>query len=183
MALYYIAIVAPETINRQVLEWKHYMLEHFKCKAALRSPAHITLIPPFNMTQAQEKEVADVLGPFAEHQPSFPVQLKGFGSFAPKVIYVDVQPNIAMEQSRRHLEEVLLEGGRFSVKREERAFHPHVTLANRDLEKKDFPGAWAFFRNRKYEASFRANALSLLRLAKDGWEIAADFPFMRSISG
>lgn len=177
MALYFIAIVAPETINRQVLEWKHYMQERFHCKAALRSPAHITLIPPFSMQQGREKEMADALRAFAGHQPSFAVQLQGFSSFAPRVIYVDVQPNPRLQRLKKDIGDFLIQWNRFPIKKEERPFHPHVTIANRDLQKEHFPEAWAHFRDQLYEVSFEASAISLLRYETNRWEIAASFAF------
>src|SRR4051794_35260020 len=91
--LYFIAIVTPDTINQQVLEWKNYMLQQFNCKAALKSPAHITLIPPFHMPDAAQQPMKDALQAFAGlHQP-FAVQLTNFAAFQPRVIYVHVQPN------------------------------------------------------------------------------------------
>ena len=96
--LYFIAIVTPDAINQQVLEWKNYMLQRFSCKVALKSPAHITLIPPFNMPHQAQKEMQELLQPFAARHQSFPVQLKNFAAFAPRVIYVDVLPNAHLDR-------------------------------------------------------------------------------------
>ncbi len=57
MEMYFIALVAPEDINQQLLKWKIWMLEKYQCEAALRSPAHITLIPPFWMKPELEKDL------------------------------------------------------------------------------------------------------------------------------
>ena len=46
MNMYFIALVASDEINQQVLKWKLMMKEKYKCEVALKSPAHITLIPP-----------------------------------------------------------------------------------------------------------------------------------------
>jgi len=175
--LYFIAIVTPETINQQVLEWKRYMLEQFHCKVALKSPAHITLIPPFGMAHTAQPELQELLEPFAAQQQSFIIRLKNFAAFKPKVIYADVLPNPLLSALQTGLEATLLQSGRFPVKKEDRPFHPHITIANRDLEKEDFPAAWQHFQQLAYEASFTANVITLLKHNEHKWEIAATFPF------
>ena len=174
--LHFIAIVAPEDINRKVTEWKNYMRDHFKCKVALKSPAHITLIAPFDMPDNLQAEMQELLLPFAARQQGFPIQLKNFAAFKPRVIYVDALPGERLNELRTALETILLQSNRFPIKKEERPFHPHVTIANRDLRKKDFPLAWQHFQLINYEASFMANAIALLRHNGQVWEIAHSFP-------
>lgn len=172
---YFIAIVAPEEINQQVLEWKQYMLQHFNCKVALKSPAHITLIPPFIMPDTMQHELEEVLLKFAQEQPSFPIQLNNFAAFKPRVLYVHVQPNNQLNDLQARLETYLLHID-FPIKKEDRPFHPHVTIANRDLQKDDFPRAWQYFQQLSYEVTFTANTISLLRHNGQIWEVANSFP-------
>jgi len=174
--LHFIAIVAPEDINSKVLEWKYYMRDHFKCKVALKSPAHITLISPFGMPDGLQAELQELLLPFAARQQGFPIQLKNFAAFKPRVIYVDVLPSEPLNELRTALEAALLQSNRFPIKKEERSFHPHVTIANRDLRKEDFPLAWQHFQQITYEASFMASAIALMRHNGHIWEIAHSFP-------
>jgi 2'-5' RNA ligase len=177
--LHFIAIVTPENINQQVLEWKNYMLQQFNCKAALKSPAHITLIPPFQMPDADQQNMKEVLRAFTGLQQPVIVQLNNFAAFDPRVIYVHVQPNSALNALQASLAAVLLKDGRFPVKKEERPYHPHVTIANRDLAKEDFPGAWRHFEALAYEATFTADAIALLRHNGQVWNIAASYPLGR----
>jgi 2'-5' RNA ligase len=175
--LYFIAIVTPETINQQVLEWKNYMLQRFHCKVALKSPAHITLIPPFEMRDSVQPEMKEQLQSFAAGRQPFPIHLKNFAAFEPRVIYVDVPPNARLTELKTTLETTLLQSRRFPIKKEDRPFHPHVTIANRDLKKQDFPLAWQYFQQITYAVHFPANAITLLRLNNQSWEIAGTFPF------
>ena len=64
MSLYFIAILAPKKIDKEVSEWKQYMKEQYGCKVAQRSPAHITLIPPFNMKEEIENLMASAMNEF-----------------------------------------------------------------------------------------------------------------------
>lgn len=173
--LFFIALVAPNDVNRQVKEWKLYMRDRFQCKVALKSPAHITLIPPFQMPEGDEPAMIELLQPFAASRPSFPIHLKNFAAFKPRVIYVNVLPGDALNELKAALETTILQSNRFAIKQEERPFHPHVTIANRDLHKEDFPEAWRHFQQINYEAAFTADAISLLRHNGQTWEIAGSF--------
>jgi 2'-5' RNA ligase len=64
----------------------------------------------------------------------------------------------------------------FSFKKEQRAFHPHITIANRDLAKSDFRKAWEYFNGLEFQKQFTTSAISLLRHNNKEWEIAASFP-------
>jgi 2'-5' RNA ligase len=178
MTRYFIAIVTPEQINQQVLEWKQYMLQHFNCKVALRSPAHITLIPPFIMPDDLQPQLEEQLQLFAAVQQSFAIQLKNFAAFKPRVLYVHVQPNPLLTDLQASLEAFLLQHKHFPIIKEERPFHPHVTIANHDLQKEDFPVAWQYFQQMPYEVSFPADTISLLRHNGQIWEVVNSFPLV-----
>lgn len=176
--LYFIAIVAPVHIDKQVLVWKKYMEQHYGCKVAQRSPAHITLVPPFSMSKESEAALAAQLQEFSRSKSSFDIHLKNFDSFKPRVIFVHVEPSPRLLQIKTALEEYLLPFKDLPIKKEERPFHPHITLANRDLPKKDFGKAWAYFEGLSFEAVFRADNISLLRHNNTNWEIAAGLPLL-----
>ena len=115
--LYFIAIVAPGHINEQVSIWKKYMEQQYGCKVALRSSAHITLVPPFNMSSEKEAALSEQLSLFCRGEKSFSIQLHHFDSFAPKVIFVHVQPGPPLLQIKRRLDEYLLPLKDFSFKK------------------------------------------------------------------
>lgn len=173
--LYFIAIVAPNDINQQVLVWKKYMEQHYGCKVALRSPAHITLVPPFTMSTEKEAALTGYLQQFSNSKSSFDIRLKNFDNFKPSVIFLHVEPDDLLLQLKLDLENYLLALKDFPIKKEDRPFHPHITIANRDLHKKDFPKAWAYFQTLSFEAGFMADNISLLRHNNKEWEIASSF--------
>src|SRR3981081_1230521 len=162
MEMYFIGMVAPEEINQQVLKWKNLMKEKFECTVALRSPAHITLIPPFWMKAELEDELIETIDKFSEHRNQFMIQLKSFSCFKPSVLFLEVIKNEQLALLRTDLEDFLLGQGKFPLKKETRSFHPHVTIATRDLYKKAFLEAWEIFKNKKYKAEWQAKGVSIL---------------------
>lgn len=174
--MYFLAAVAPAHINEQVLKWKHYMRDHYRCTVALRSPAHITLIPPFWMNAALEDELVKDVNAFAAQHRSFDIHLRNFDAFKPKVIFVGIEKNEALARLKLALEEYLLD--KYPIKKETRPFHPHLTIANRDLMKKDFTPAFAHFKNIDYEAKFPAAAISLLRHNGTEWDVIKELDLL-----
>ncbi len=168
--MYFIAVLTSDEINQQVLAYKNYMLEKFGCKVALRSPAHVTLIPPFNMANEREDELLKALSFFWSEQQEFSVQLKDFNAFKPRVIFIDVLLNEQLAMVKRRLEHFLYQLA-FPIIKETRPFHPHVTIANRDLSKYDFPKAWEHFQHLNYENEFVVKGISLLRSEAAGWKV------------
>src|SRR5215831_16637642 len=141
-SMYFIALVAPKEINEYIFKWKQFMKERFGCLVALRSPAHVTLIPPFWMKQEIENKLKDSIENFSHQQTSFELNLKNFSAFKPRVIYVDVKPNEELKKLHFGLYEYVKTADLFPIEKEERPFHPHITIATRDLSKKSFYEAW-----------------------------------------
>jgi len=169
--MYYIAIVAPEVINQEILKWKNYFKDHFECSVALKSPAHITLIPPFWMEEGLEKDLMSSIKEFSVTKNKFEITLKDFAAFKPKVIFVDVVKNEILNDLYQSFTDYIFSENKFPIKKDDRAFHPHVTLATRDLYKKAFQEAWEIFSKKKYEATWPVNSISLLRHNKKNWDV------------
>lgn len=171
MNMYFVAIVAPKEINQQVLKWKTYFKDHFECAVALRSPAHITIIPPFWMNEELENDLINSIREFSIAKTGFGITLKDFGAFKPKVVFVDVVKNKILDGLYQSFAEFIFSQHKFPIKKEYRPFDPHVTLATRDLYKKAFQEAWEFFSKKKYEAFWIVNGISLLRHNKKNWDV------------
>ena len=175
MPLYFIGIVAPVEIISRVMEWKNYMLQHFNCRVALRSPAHITLIPPFNLDKSEETLLtSDILG-FASGRQPFQVRMRNFSSFPPRVIFAGVETSKELKNLQKDVEEYLVNKN-YPLKRSTRPFHPHVTIANRDLRKEDYQKAFNYFKSITFDAAFTATHLDLMISKPEGWVTSAHIP-------
>src|SRR5215204_6183709 len=93
MNMYFVALVAPDEINLQVLKWKNFFKEKYGCTVALKSPAHITLVPPFWMEEELENALISSIIKFSTAKSKFEIVLKDFAAFKPRVIYVDMLKN------------------------------------------------------------------------------------------
>ncbi|MGV3528466.1 MAG: 2'-5' RNA ligase family protein [Flavisolibacter sp.] len=176
MKMYYIAVVLPGELNAVIIKHKELMLERFQAKVGLKSPAHITIIPPFWMEPAREPSLISDVNHVADEIVPFEIQTKNFNCFKPRTIYVDVQHSPPLKALKETAEEFFT-AGEYKIKREERPFRPHITIATRDLAKHHFAEAWAIFENKKFEKEFTADSLSLLRHNGKTWDVINKSPF------
>jgi 2'-5' RNA ligase len=169
--MYFIAIVAPEEINQQVLKWKNYFKDRYECSVALKSPAHITITPPFWMNEHLENDLINSIREFSVTKTKFGITLQDFAAFKPKVIFADIVKSEVLNDLYQSFSDFIISQNKFPIKKEDRHFHPHVTLATRDLHKKAFQEAWEIFSKKKYEALWIVNGISLLRHNKKNWDV------------
>jgi 2'-5' RNA ligase len=82
-----------------------------------------------------------------------------------------VQHSDALDALKQNLEQVLTASREYGIKKENRPFHPHVTLATRDLEKSDFFEAWQHFKDMPHQESWEVQGISILRHNGRSWDV------------
>lgn len=147
------------------------MRDQYGCLAALRSPAHITIIPPDWFDEEKEAALKQAIDQFSEQEPPVEIQISNFAAFAPRVIYADILPNEQLRSLQARFQQMIIDKKLFPVKSGGHPFHPHITIATRDLHKKAFHEAWEAFKEKKYSASWIAKELSLLKHNGKNWEV------------
>jgi len=170
MRMYFIAIVLPGELNKKVLRWKNFMHEKFGCNVALKSPAHITLIAPFWMHEDSEQRLTADIDDISSYARPFTIATKNFSAFKVRTIYIDVAENEKLKSLKSAIDK-FFSGAGYKIKPETRPFHPHITIATRDLHKKDFYEAWTLFDTKKFIAEWKATTLSVLRHNSKTWEV------------
>lgn len=176
--LYFIAVIPPEPVYSEVLEFKRSMAGKFNASHSLKTPPHITMYKPFKWEKGREEDLAISLEDFAGEQLSVEMEVNGFGCFAPGVIFVKPIINERLEQMFKDLIEFLkYELDIYDPKFAGRSFNPHMTIAHRDLDKRVFPEAWSDFKTKEYSRSFRFEKLTLLKHNGKSWDTNEDFRF------
>ena len=175
---YFLADIPPEPILSEVGNIKAHFRDQYNCKAPLRSPAHITLHMPFLFKQKKESKMIDTLVQASKNYKSFNIQLEDFGAYPPRVIFVNVNPNLQLMEMQKDLEGVAKrELHLFNANRLDYPYSPHMTVAFRDLKKDFFTAAWKEFEPRHYSQTFEVNAFYLLKHNGKEWEIYKRFDF------
>jgi 2'-5' RNA ligase len=173
--LYFIAIIPPEEISAEVIVFKEDIANRFESKAALKVVPHITLKTPFKLPISEHEKLREWFKNMYVTAHSFSLELKDFGSFPKQlapVIFIQpvANPSLHLLQKdilwsfKDHFPEVEL------IKFETN-YHPHMTVAYRDLHPDQFKKAWGEYKEKKYSVTFDVKDFHLLQHDGKKWNI------------
>jgi 2'-5' RNA ligase len=176
---YFLAIFLPQPYLDEVEQIKQQLHYHFGLKGAMRSPSHITLHMPFEL---QNKNEPVLINSLKKIKFDVPIEIKsnGFSAFDQRVIFIDIQLNEALISFQKLIVKHLATN--FNLENEignARGFHPHITVAFRDLKKKQFKEVKSFLTSFNSNLEFIAINFSILKL-NENWQILESFPLSSS---
>jgi 2'-5' RNA ligase len=176
---YFVAIILRDQALAQAEDVKRQLFDKFGVKGALRSPAHITLHRPFEWNEEKEPLLREKLRSFKADGP-LDIKLEGCDAFSKRVIFFAVQADERLSQLHHSFKSFARRELRLLNEWEdERGFHPHVTVAFRDLKTKNFQQVWDFVKTIEFSHKMRVSGFSLLRLEQK-WEELEYFDFSDS---
>jgi len=175
---YLIALIPPSPLVEEIQLLKNYFKESYQSKASLNSPPHITLHMPFEWKDTKEEILSAALRKFVSGKIRFELQLQNFSCFAPRVIYLNVLESEPLRTLQSSLHTYCkTELNLFHARYRDLPFHPHITLAFRDLKKEQFEKACAEFKEKKFAGNFVVDKISLLKHDGKVWNPHAEFDF------
>lgn len=169
-SLFLWAILPPDELSERIDAWRRECAERFSVSRALRLPVHLTLYPPFYAEESEMlKQFSEIDELCSAHYP-FSIALKNFGFFEKKnpVVFIDVVMNSALEAIQRELKHLM--DGFLQSAGDDRKYHPHITLAYRDLASEKMKEVKDFFSEKEFSAVFVTDQICLLRNEGKGWE-------------
>lgn len=171
-SLYFIAIVPPADTLERIHQLKLEVIEKFGSKHAMNAPAHITLHMPFRWRDKRMEELTEAMRFINEGIVPFKVELKDFGFFEPRVVYVDVMPNAALIDLQRKVQSTVRTHLKLvNTNYKDQVFHPHMTIAFRDLKKPQFFEAKAYFEEQSFSSQFQVEEVKLLKHDGGRWQV------------
>ncbi|HEX2608793.1 MAG TPA: 2'-5' RNA ligase family protein [Flavisolibacter sp.] len=171
VTLYFIAVVLPEELNQKMLLLKQQLFDRYGCRVGLKSPAHITLQPPFRMDTSLEPLLINSLDSVSEEQETFELTLNGFSAFRPRTLFAAILPEPALTALKLRVDAYFKARTQLPVKIDTRPFHPHITVATRDLTKAAFYEVWPEFEQKEWSDRWEVTGLSLLRHNQKNWDV------------
>jgi 2'-5' RNA ligase len=178
--LYFFALVPPEEIQASVTEIKKDFRDRFKAGHALKSPPHITLIPPFEYLFSNEDRLITYLELFASEESSFLQVLENFGTFSPKVFYIRVlKSEFLLDMYKRFRKFMEINLGLRDKSYSPGKFKPHMTVAFRDLSPENFYLAKTAYSEKQISFRFLVQSICLLRHNGQHWDIVYEAVFKR----
>lgn len=175
--LYFIAIIPPDAVCEEVTAFREDFAQNYNSSKALRVVPHITLKAPFKVDSVQHDKLMDWFKHIPVSIHPFQIELKDFGSFDNRnnpVIFVNPVVNDSLEELQKNViaafENTYPD---IPVSFIEKNFHPHMTIAYRDLEREQYEKAWEIYKGKSYKAYFECNSFFLLQHDTKQWNVIA----------
>lgn len=176
---YFIAIVPPEPLLSEIQQIKQHISDHYDTKGALRSPGHITLHMPFSWDEEKEDRLVAGLSEFQFASP-FTIYLSNYSCFEPRVVFINVRENEILQVFQQSLvKHVMKKFQLFNQSDDMRGFHPHVTVAFRDLKKPVFYKLWEQYQKETFAGEFSCSSFCLLKHNDQRWGKYLEFDFLK----
>jgi 2'-5' RNA ligase len=168
-SMYYVALLCPLEIDEQLDNYKTFMKVNYGCEMAAKSPAHVTLVNPFFLSEGKHIDLLEKLEAFDSIVTDVDIVVEGFNHFDNRVIFADVHSNENLTALQEQLENYLRNTGFPFIREAKKPFHPHVTIATRDIKPEDFDAAWANFEGKTFQGSFSTNSIHVMKLVEEKW--------------
>ena len=178
-SLYFIALLPHKQLAERITGIKSDFARNYGAFKALKVLPHITLQNPVMRSPDAEVEIHLRLQEFFEKYPPFEVELNGFSCFdnaKSKVIFVDVVKNEPLNLMHKELVSFLQSELKFTPRESPYAFHPHITIAYRDLTSETFYKAWDYYKSQPFKGNFKVHTAYLLKHDYRQWQVLSMFP-------
>ncbi len=173
-ALYFVAVTPNQELCDIINEIKQDFVARFNSKHSLKSPPHITLQMPFQFDESKEGSIIKTLKNINEGLKTQTIQIDGFGEFHQRVIYLSILQNDGLWNLWKNVTNTLHSELGINNSYRNQGFHPHITVAFRDLKKSEFHRAWAEYKTKEFKAEFSISKLAILKHVTGRWEILAE---------
>ena len=172
---YFIAIVPSDFLLSEIEDIKKYISKKYDSRGALQSPAHITLHMPFSFEK--EDKLLTCIEAF-KFGSGFSIQLNGFDCFEPRVVFIDTVKNDSLFLLQKELVQHIKKNlGIFNQSDDLKGFHPHITIAFRDLKKQTFYKVWEEYKTLSFSSQFSCNDIAVFKKENRDWKIYKRFNF------
>ncbi|WP_207423668.1 2'-5' RNA ligase family protein [Desertivirga brevis] len=176
MPLYLTAILLPSPLSEEIDDIRKEISSKYNVYAALKPPVHITLYRPLSIPLTTEKNLIQLLKPVAFMHNSFEQKLQNFDSFNNKTLFVHCVKQPILNNLQKDISAVFHKNKLDpDENKSNSSFHPHITIAFRDVTPEIFIPLWAEYKNRKLKRSFTIDRFTLLRHDGKKWQALEEF--------
>lgn len=169
MQKYFLAIVPEGAIQDNCTEIKNEIRDQFNVKYALKSPAHVTLKMPFSYNEAKEEKLIQVLRKFLIQFESFPISIGGVDTFGKRVIFLKIKADDRLTILQASLKVFCKRELNLVDELSDRNFHPHMTIAFKDLKEIHFDEILNLVKKRSIQEEYFVSNIHLLKRIEGRW--------------
>lgn len=169
MQKYFLAIVPEGEIQDNCTEIKNEIRDQFNVKYALKSPAHVTLKMPFSYNEAKEEKLIQTLRKFLIQFECFPISIGGVDTFGKRVIFLKIKADDRLTKLQAELKVFCKRELNLVDELSDRNFHPHMTIAFKDLKEIHFDEILNLVKKRSIQEEYFVAKIQLLKRIEGRW--------------
>lgn len=176
---YFLAIVPEGEFQDQVTRLKLDIREKFQSKYALKSPAHVTVKMPFGYNEAKESQLIAMLEGFMGRYNQMSLKIKGVKTFGNRVIYLGVDADKDLFDFQSELKTFCKKELNLVDELSDRNYHPHMTIAFKDIKKTQFQDIFQFAANDNLKKDMLVKKIFLLKKLEGKWVVWRKVPLKK----
>ena len=172
---HFVGILPPEGLSEAIENCRAWMAANFGCKSGHATPVHITIVPPFALEgEFMTRRLVRTVQSAAEELISvgsfpFTARVGGFGAFGDRTIFAKVEQGDGWNRLREKITHAIQKEFP-KIRRDTRAYQPHMTVANRDIPPGAAASALSYFSELDVSASFATDNIAVFtRNGAGGW--------------
>ncbi|WP_158531187.1 2'-5' RNA ligase family protein [Algoriphagus chordae] len=169
MQKYFLAIVPEGVFQERVTNLKLEIKDRYQAKYALKSPAHITVKMPFIFNEAKEDKLLEKLRSFVAGYQPMEIAIKGVKTFGERVIYLGVKADQNLFDFQNELKTYCKRELNLVDELSDRNYHPHMTIAFKDLKKSQFQNILRLAVETEIAAELQVSHIVLLKRVNGTW--------------
>ena len=178
---YFLALIPPPEVLQKVQDLKLVIRDEFGIKYALKSPPHVTLKMPFNYNEAKEMLLEQKLRDFLKAQMPITVRISGVGNFGNRVIFLGIEKTRELVELQSSLKVFCKKELNLVDELSDRNYHPHMTVAFKDLKPSQFGGVLGLVKGGSFEAEYLASDLMILKRIEQKWILYKKIQFQKRV--
>lgn len=169
---HFVGVTVSGALAETVKNCRRWMHERYGCKSGHNTPPHVTLIPPFMITDnVSLRDFEHALASFISKAKPFRARVSGFGAFAERTVFANVIPDASWKEWHDQLYDVLVHHFQNAFAIDKKRFTPHITISNRDIPTGAVPETLTHFAALGLESEISVDHIALFQRVDARWDI------------
>jgi len=171
---HFIGVLLPEDLTRRLEGYRRYMNQQYGCRSGHGTPIHVTLVPPFQLpSPCTTADIAAALAQMAADKKwhSFNAKIEGFDAFGDRTLFAKVIPSAVWTAFRAAVCSAAALATPGAVRKDNRPFQPHVTVANRDIPPGASTEALEYLNQLELQATFPVDNITIFERRDKRWVV------------
>jgi len=174
---HFIGVLLPEDITLTLEDCRRYMREAYGCKSGHATPIHVTLVPPFQLpdeysTEDLARGIEDDVLPKGL---GFTGHIDNFDAFGDRTLFAKVVKDEKWTALRDAVYSAVVMAAPGCTKKDSRPFHPHISVANRDIPAGVMTDALQVMNELNLAEDFPVDNITIFERQNGKWVSAVEF--------